>query len=698
MSWLRTRREPLLVLGAYLVLALAVTWPWITDPGDILYGVLGGDLTSGVAAYQQLAENLQPPFLPGTVPDLNAPEGLATNWSLSLAGVGSASTLFGLSVLFGSVAAHGIVAVLGFSLSAFAMFLLVRRATGQPWAAFVAGLAFGFWPFAYETAWTWPHYIHHWVFVLVVWRMLVATERPTVRNGVLVGAATVLAMTWIQYYLLIGGVLFATLLLLALARGVQAGNLRDQVRTQATAAAIVSTVALAVAVLAAVTEYRGVPVRPASDAVSNSARPLMYVVPGPLHPLFGGSAGDWIRDRYTLPEFGGTASAGYASIYLGVPLILVVLAGAGVVLARIRRLRLRSLGDGLTAVGITAGVVAIVGLVFSAPPEVRVLGVTVPMPYSVVNEVSTAFRVAHRFAVLVMLGACVLAGIALSQLVQRLPGKMAIPALLVLVGVIGVDLASPPSKREHVRHPGVYELLERQPAGIVAEYPLSGAEVSQNLGSLFQDVHEHPTFAGWDNGSESGSRKTELAYLRASRTVPDLAAYGVEYVVIHRGKERPDGVPAPGDAVPGLRLIGQHRSGALYRVVARPSSTTSYAVSGFNGPEGEPRRFVRWLAENGGRIELRSDCDPCTGTVSFRSGSFARPRVLTITDPGGRVLYQQTIEGQGRPVEFPVRFSRRTELVFSTDPPPDQINKVIGGEDTRSFGIYVSQPVRFSPD
>ena len=669
LSWIRDRREPLLALGAYLVLALVVTWPWVTDPGDVLYGLVGGDLTSSVASYQQLAEDLQPPFLPGSMNDLNAPEGLPTNWTLSLAGTGSSATLFGLSVPFGSVAAHGIVAVLGFVLSAFAMFLLVRRITSRPGPGFVAGLAFGFWPFSYETGWTWPHYIHSWVFVLLVWRMLVATERPTARNGVLAGAATVLAMTWIQYYLLIGGVLFATLVLVALARGAQAGNLRGQVRTQAVAAAIVGAVALVIVVLAAATEYRGVPVRPASDAVSNSARPLMYVVPGPLHPLFGDSAGDWIRKKYTLPEFGGTATAGYAAIYLGVPSILMALAGAGVILARVRRLRLRALADGVAAAGITAAVVVLVGLLFSAPPEVRVLGVTVPMPYSVVNEVTTTFRVAHRFAVLVMLGACVLAGIALSQLVQRLPRRAGSPRCSCsqplsawtsrLLRRSARAYSTPGSTTcSSVSRPGSWPRSAHWSRGV------------QNLGSLFQDVHEHPTFAGWDNGSESGSRKTELTYLPAPRTVPDLAAYGVEYVIIHRVDGGPDWLPAPGDPVPGLRLIGQDSSGALYRVVARPSITTSYAVSGFNGPEGEPPRFVRWLAENGGRIELRSDCDPCTGIVSFSSGTFATPRVLTIRDPEGQVLHEQTIEGQGVPVRFPVRFSRRTELVFSTDPRP----------------------------
>ena len=54
------------------------------------------------------------------------------------------------------------------------------------------------------------------MFVLLTWRMLVLAEKPTLRNGLWAGLSALLAMTWIQYNLLIGGVLFATLSVIAL--------------------------------------------------------------------------------------------------------------------------------------------------------------------------------------------------------------------------------------------------------------------------------------------------------------------------------------------------------------------------------------------------------------------------------------------------------------------------------------------------
>ena len=158
------------------------------DPADTLYGVVG-DLTSNVAGFQQLAEERQAPFLPGRLTEINAPEGVTNNWALHVAAFGSSTTLWLLSLAIGSVAAHGVVAVSGYTLSAFAMFLLARWVTGHAGVAFVVGLAFGFWPYMYGTGYTWPHYIHLWVLVLLVWRMLVVADAPTPRNGLLAGLA-----------------------------------------------------------------------------------------------------------------------------------------------------------------------------------------------------------------------------------------------------------------------------------------------------------------------------------------------------------------------------------------------------------------------------------------------------------------------------------------------------------------------------
>jgi hypothetical protein len=687
-----------LAFAAYLTFALFVTWPWASDPGGILYGIIGGDLTNSVAAFQQLAEERQPPFLPGEVDQVNAPEGLSTDWAVHVAGIGSSLTLWTLSLAFGAVAAHGLVAVLGFTFSAFAMFLLARRVTHHAGVAFVVGLAFGFWPFMYGTGWTWPHYIHLWGFVLLAWRMLVVAEAPTLRNGLFAGAAAAVAMTWIQYYLLIGGVAFATLVEVAIVLAAVRGELRPQLVAQSAAAALVVLTLGTVLIAGAASGYSGVPTRPESETVANSARVEMYTVPGPRHPIFGDDTGPWLLRRFAGPGGDSPTSATYADIYLGIPLLLLALCGAAWTVVGLWRHRLAALNKPPLAAGVTALLLGGVALLFSAPPRVNLLGIAVPMPYALLNEVTTVFRVAHRFAVLVMLAACLLAALALAALLRRrlLPLQSALLAGFAFV--FAVDLrAQPDPATTEVSHPPIYELLRRQPPGIVAEYPLSLAYTALSLESFEQDAHEHQIFAGALPESEAASRKFELQFLLEERTVPDLAAYGVRYVIVHHPVEHPPFLPRADRPVRGLQLIGGDRTATLYRVIARPSIASVYGLRGFHGTEGKPPG-MRWMSENGAELELRGNCAPCVGVVTFESGTFAQPRTLTITHEDGRVLLRDRLTSARQRVRFHVRFSRRAVARLHTDPPPQPANSVPGNSDPRTVGIFIRQPVRFLAD
>jgi hypothetical protein len=691
------RGSTAIAFAAYLAFALFVTWPWVLDPGGTVFGVIGGDLTSSVASFQQLAEERQPPFLPGEITQVNAPEGVPTDSALHLASVGSSATLWLLSMVIGSVAAHGVVAVLGFTLSAFAMFLLARSVTGRPGVAFVSGLAFGFWPYMYGTGWTWPHYIQLWVLVLLVWRMLVVVDRPTATNGLLAGGAAVLAMTWIQYNLLIAGVAYTTLAAVAIGRSVVRGELRRQLSAQAVAAGIVGVAVAGLFAAAAASGYGGVPVRSAQQAVAGSARLEMYVVPGPRHPLLGERTGPWLFERFAGPVPNPPPNqAIYADIYLGIPLLLLALAGAVWTAIAVSRYRRDALKSGPAAVGVTALVVGIVALAFSGPPRVTVLGRVIPMPYALVEQFTTVFRVPHRFAVVVMLAACLLAALVLSALLRNRAIAMQIAVLTAAALIFAVDLRAQPSPTTtKIEYPAVYALLKRQPPGIVAEYPLNLAPTVESLQSLYQDSHEHRLFAGAPTGSEAESRKLELQFLLAERTVPDLAAYGVDYVIAYH----PDlsAPPRPGQAIHGLRMIGGDPEATLYRVVGRPSDFTSYGLRGFHLTEGEAPGS-RWMAENGAELELVGRCAPCVGTVSFPAAAFAEPRILTIKDDRGRTVFSDRIEVSSDRVLFRIRFSRETILRLSTDPPPIPINSVIPGPDARPVSISMGQPVLFAPD
>jgi hypothetical protein len=694
-------RQALLAFAGYLAYALYTTWPWVLHPTNTVYGVVGGDLTSGVASFQEYAREWQLPFLPGTLHYVNAPEGVPTDWALHLAAVGSDSVLWVLSVAFGGVAAFGILAVLGFTGSAFAMFLFARALTGHAGVAFVVGLAFGFWPYTYTTGWTWPQYTQTWVFVLLLWRMLVVAQKPTLRNGLFAGLAATAAMSWLQYYLLIGGVVYGTLGALALLRAAVLRQLWRQLAAQVVGAVIVIAFFASLLVAARINGYSGIPVRTEADAIANSARPLMYVIPGPNNPVFGDLTKPYLMKKFAGPLAQPPTSASYADIYLGVSLLLIAAAGAWLTLVRLWRLRLAALSDRAGTAGLTALLLGMVGFAFSAPPKVSVLGFLVPMPYSVLTRFTEVFRVAHRFAIVVMLAACLLAALALASLVRGRSLRLQAAILAAVALIFAVDLRADPVPRiSWIVQPNLYKVLAREPPGIVAQYPLSPQAIALNEESLRSGLDRHPIFDGFAAGSASGARKVELTFLLARRTVPDLAGYGVRYVIVRHGVPGA-ALPRLGQRVPGLRTIASDGKATLYRVVAPPPLFTSYGGSGFHTTEGKDPG-VRWLAENGGRLDLFGRCRPCSGHVSFRVGSFARPRLLVIRDEAGHVVLRRKIskssDSGGQRVLVPVRFSGRSFLSFRTDPPPEPVNLVLGGIDARPFGVFVGQPVRFIPD
>jgi hypothetical protein len=263
---------------------------------------------------------------------------------------------------------------------------------------------------------------------------------------------------------------------------------------------------------------------------------------------------------------------------------------------------------------------------------------------------------------------------------------------VVLVSVVfAVDLSAIPQPRTtRTRVAPIYKQLGHQPPGIVVEYPLAPQPLAETLEALRPDMPSHPSFTGYDPGSPSESRKQELSYLDAPRTVPDLASYGVRYVIAGRGA-------VPSRTPSGLQRITETHGSVLYRVTARLPRFVSYANPGFNLTEAKSPG-LRWMAHNGAQLDLWGACSPCDGFLSFGSGTFVEPRTLTVSDPSGNVLFNELIRSAAQPVAFHIRFSNTTWLTFRTNPPPIHVPGVLKTLDPQTFAIYVAQPVRFTPD
>jgi hypothetical protein len=697
--FLGTRRGQTTVAAlAYLAFAVAHTWPFVIHPGDTILGVAGADLTANISKFRELAQDLQPPFLPGDIPDLDAPMGLDTEWTIDLASFSSSTSLWGLSVAFGGVAANGIWVLTSLTLSALSMFLLTRWLTGHAGASFLAGLAFGFWPYSFASA-SVP-FGQEWVLVLLVWRMLVLLECPTTRNAVLAGLVGALTISWTPYWLLIGGVLYATLAVVSLAVAALRGQALQQLRAQVIAAALPLAFLGFLFAVASGTDFAGVPDRTTSENIALSARPLMYVLPDPGNPILGEESGDILHKRYSAGAATEGKTAFLNPLYLGISTMLLGLVGLFWIVRHFLRRRGAALRERISGAAIGAAAAALTALAFSFPPEVTVGGHIFNFPMHYVNMVTTTFRATARFGVVVMLALCIFAAIGARELLRRARPAMAIPLVALLAVVIAADLyVERDPSYTRVKWPSIYTTLRAQPEGIVAEYPI-GLAVTQrdNYATWQQDAHGYPLFNGYRQDTESETMKLDLDDLESRSTIATLAYLGVRYVVVQRLITPPPNLPQPGSRIRGLEFLDQDEFGALYRVTAKPAPTVALSKRGFDYVEASDDGTWRWMTKQDAQIEVLGSCDPCDAVLKFLAGpGYSVPRRVTVRDAQGRVLASRKIEKRKTPVTVPLRFSRRTTLTINTTPAPKPAFELGPLPDARPLGVRLWRPLVVQP-
>jgi hypothetical protein len=670
-----------LAVGLYAALAIDLTWPLAKDLNDTIFGAYG-DLTGSIASLRELVEDGENPFLPGTVEEFAAPDGRPIEWPQNIAQFSSLSLLYVLAALFGATAAFGLFVLLGFVASGTAMFLLARRLTDNLFVSFLMGFAFAFYPFAVVKAGGHTHFVHGWPFVLVLWRMLVVYDRPSLRNGLLAGAATLVSLSWSPYFLLIGGVQYATLAAVGIGVAIvrRDGSLRPQLRAQLVGAAVVVCFSLGLVTLASASgRGTGVGERTLDELTAFSARPYEYLVPPSGNELVGDRTGPWLAKRLHGSNFAES------TLYVGLSMIALSLVA---LVAAVRR----RLSDRLLVSVVAAVAMGGMALLWSAPPKVTAFGELIPFPSLLGYEISPAWRVYSRFVMVVMLAVCVLAAIGLERLAGPRRGIARAALAAVVVVVVIVDLHVPGVGTNTVRSNPVFEQLSRLPDGIVASYPIEPAGYGDFSAEFERELHGKPILNGYADGSLAEARALELDRLDDPRTPGRLAALGVRYVVVDRVPIEA-GVEDPGRAGLGLRLIADDGERSLWRVVARPLPMVTHG-EGFYPPEQNAQgRFYQWIgAKERARIELLGPCSRCSAVLTTDAESFGQPRRLTMVDSDGNVVARARVPvGRRARLRLPVRFDHRETFSVQTHPGPHSIADTIGGLDRRAVSVSLTR-------
>ncbi|MGB9184004.1 MAG: hypothetical protein WCB67_08050 [Solirubrobacteraceae bacterium] len=677
------------VAVVYSAYAIFLTWPLATNPGGLMPGFdLYGDQGAGVAQITYLFQHHVFPFAPATLHAVNAPYGAAVPWLDNLASFPGTGLVFGLSYVFGAVAASAVFLWLGFVLSGMSMFLLTRKLFDNVPAAALAGFAFAFYPFAIHQINGHYVYMEGWILVLAVWRMLEMINRPTRGNALWAGSAAALAMWFTPYFILIAGVAFAALAVLAYVVFVLRGERRAGLRKLLLAAVPIGILLLGLAALTVLAGGTGSGVRTQSvhELYNYTARPVGWLLPDGQNLIFGG-----LTRGYLTTHLHGSNLA-ENSLYLGLSVLGLALVGLAIAIRALRDSGRAALRDPAIVAVLAGACLALVAAWFSLPPTLTIFGFPVLMPSGLVYMFTSTWRAYSRFVEVLELGLCIMLAFGVSRLLSRLRSGTALGVTGLLAIVLVVDLwARPPVRTVSTAPPAEYVWLRDHRGGTVADYPILAGDYPDYHGLFWQTFDRHPVIQGYAVGSESEAIKLGLADLRETSTAAGLAALGVKYIVVHPGQ--------PGANQATIRrnhytVRFSSPSGSVWQVGAPPAPTLVDALDNFSWVQGAPGAEYRWMTGPGVLALHARDCPrSCRGTLTFTSGANKLPRTLTVTDQAsGRALARRRI-----PAWIPVQVTvpdvtlvkGQAHVVLSTDIGP---TASAPGIYARSLSVYVREP------
>lgn len=373
-------------------------------------------------------------------------------------------------------------------------------------------------------------------------------------------------------------------------------------------------------------------VRPYYDLFKYSARISDYFRPSEYHPIFG-KIDFWFIKPYT------SASRHWAerTLYLGI--IPSILAIFGVIKGR-------KSGGNTRFVSFFLLLCALVGFLFSLPPEIRIGKVYFYLPNYFAYKILPMFRCPARFGVIVILGVAILAGIGIKGLLDMVSSPKKISTFVI--GITSIILFEftviPPFRNVDLTEiPEVYRLMSSMDNGkVIVEYPfLDVSESVHNDRYLFyQRIHGKRLINGAPIGSLGDAFRRECLYPDRIDTGKLLAYLGADYMVVH--KDRYSDVDLENiDKNKNLEFVKDFTEAKVYRIVAEPDELVTVFWQNFDGWEKwEDGNYWRWMGNDAtvwvgnGPLKMQNAKRKMQNAkivdIKFDILAFARERVLEV--------------------------------------------------------------------
>ena len=520
--------------------SVVMTWPLILNLSHSVVGQLGDNVQYVwlIGWFQEALLRLhQSPFF---VPTLNYPEG----WSPAYTEVPATMVLpvLPISVLVGPVAAYNTSIFVSYVLSGLMVYAWVKRATGDPVAALLAGSVFAFSPYRYS------HFLAghlnllgtQWIalYFLCLVGLLLDRGRK-IAYPLLGGLSLGLIAFTSQYYVYMTLVLTLVVLLarfLWVARW-EPADPDVMYRLGLFTLVGLPLVVLALAPFLQLNAVGDMPARSLEYVRQYSASPTDFVLPATTSVIWGNWVGENFDRAYWIE----------ATLYLGA--LASALAVVGVVRSN-SRLWLR--GSVILVLAFTlAAVVLALGTDLhwlSEPVRIEVPAflrewhpgplASIPLPGRALFEWFPFYdrmRVWMRYGVFVLLGVSVLAGYGASWVSRRLQGWRGTSVSIGLLAVVLLDFMPRPQAYIRVEPRPVDEWLAAQTApGALVEFPFE--KVADQAQLYYTLTHRKPFLGGSFNSFPPPQYlriKPVLDFFPNRESVELLRTLGVRYVLVH---------------------------------------------------------------------------------------------------------------------------------------------------------------------
>ncbi|RJP28958.1 MAG: hypothetical protein C4533_03965 [Candidatus Omnitrophota bacterium] len=263
--------------------------------------------------------------------------------------------------------------------------------------------------------------------------------------------------------------------------------------------------------------------RPFEDLFSQSARPLSYLLPSSVHPVFGKLTSQFIGS-----SFYGISFTEH-TLYLGwFALLLAIYA--------FNKRNTSPENKGYIKFFVF---LALFVWLFSQPPWWNIGHLKLYMPSFFMYKILPMFRAYCRFGSVLMLAVAVLAGFGSKLLFKKFKSRIA-KWLIFLISIILIlfDFWSwPPYKIMDVSAvPEVYTWIKALPEGsIIAEYPMDIIGPAE-MYKLYQTKHEKKIINATLPGTYAHKIIEKISRLSDFETAGILSWLKVRYVIVHRNK------------------------------------------------------------------------------------------------------------------------------------------------------------------